>query len=103
MLRQDQGLLLGQDNQPFGVSQLCVCGLGVALVWQEVLLHAFQPASEGLTLSVPSVWVLVSGSTILLFTDLIQKKIVGCHKAPEAQQPRIVPRGYTDGSATALC
>ena len=32
MLRQDQGLLLEQGHQPFGVSQLWVLGLGVALV-----------------------------------------------------------------------
>ena len=42
------------------------------------------------------------GSTILFFTDLIQK-ILGCHKAPEAQRPRTVPCGRTDGPTTALC
>ena len=55
MLRQDQGLLLGQGHQPFGVSQLWVLGL----VWQDVLLQACQPVSEALPLAVPSVWVLV--------------------------------------------
>ena len=55
MLRQDQGLLLGQDHQPFGVSQLPVSGL----VWQNVLLQACQPVSEATLLAVPSVLVLV--------------------------------------------
>ena len=32
MLCQDQGLLLGQGHQPFGVSQLCVLGLGVCML-----------------------------------------------------------------------
>ena len=41
-------------------------------------------------------------STILFFTDLIQQ-ILGCHKTPEVQRPRIVPPGRTDGPATALC
>ena len=59
MRPQDQGLLLGQGHQPFGVSQLWVLGLGVALVWQDVLLQACQPVSEALPLAVPSVWVLV--------------------------------------------
>ena len=58
MLCQDQGLLLGQGHQPFGVSQLWVLG-HVALVWQDVLLQACQPVSEALPLAVPSVWVLV--------------------------------------------
>ena len=55
MLRQDQGLLLGQGHQPFGVSQLLVLGL----VWQDVLLQAYQPVSEAHPLAVPPVWVLV--------------------------------------------
>ena len=59
MVRQDQRLLLGQGHQPFGVSQLWVLGLSVALVWQDVLLQACQPVREALPLAVPSVWVLV--------------------------------------------
>ena len=59
MLRQDQGLLLGQGHQTLGISQLWVSGLGVALVWQHVLLQACQPVSQALPLAVPSVWVLV--------------------------------------------
>ena len=51
MLRQDQGLLLGQGHQPFGVSQLWAFGL----VWQDVLLQACQPVSEALPFAVPSV------------------------------------------------
>ena len=58
-LRQDEGLLLGQGHQPFGVSQLLVLGLAMALVWQYVLLQACQSVSEALPLAVPSVWVLV--------------------------------------------
>ena len=59
MLGQVQGLLLEQGHQPFGVSQLWVLGLHVALVWQDVLVQACQPISEALPLAVPSVWVLV--------------------------------------------
>ena len=98
MLRQDQGLLLGHGHQPFGVSQLWVLGL----VWQDVLLQACQPVSEALPLAVPSVWVLVLRQHDSLF-HRPYLKILGCHKAPEAQGPRIVPRGRTDGPATALC
>ena len=101
MLRQGQGLLLGQGHQPFGVSQLWVLGLGVALVWQDILLQACQPVSEALPLAMPfRCWFC--GSTIRFFADLIQK-ILGCHKPPEVQRPRIVPRGRTDGPASALC
>ena len=67
MLRRDRGLLLGQGNQPFGVSQLWVLGLGVALVWQDVLLQVCQTVSEALPLAVPSVWVLVLGQHHFLF------------------------------------
>ena len=50
-LRQDQGLLLGLGHQPFGVSQLWVLGLGMALVWQDVLLQAYQSVSEASKMS----------------------------------------------------
>ena len=59
MLRQDRGLLLAQGHQPFGVSQLWVLGLSVALVWQDVFLQACQPVSEAPPLAVTSVWLLV--------------------------------------------
>ena len=59
MLRQVQGLLLGQGHQPFGVFHLWVLGLAVALVWQDVLLQACQPVSEALSLAMPSSWVRV--------------------------------------------
>ena len=36
MLGQDQGLLLGQGHQPFGVSQLWVLGL----LWQDLFIFA---------------------------------------------------------------
>ena len=55
MLRQDQGLVLGQGHQPFGVSQVWVLGL----VWQDALLQACRPVSEAPPLAVPSVSVLV--------------------------------------------
>ena len=42
MLRQDQGLVLGQGHQPFGVSQVWILGL----VWQDVLMLACRPVSE---------------------------------------------------------
>ena len=73
MLRRDQRLLLGQGHQPFGVSQLWVLGLGVALVWQDVLLQACRPVSEALPLAVPAFGCWFCGGTILFFTDLIQK------------------------------
>ena len=55
MLPQDQGLLLGEGHQSFGVSQLWV----LQLVWQDVLLQVCQPVSEAPPPAVPSVWVLV--------------------------------------------
>ena len=80
MLRQDQGLLLGQGHQPFGVSQLWVLGMGVALVagcfaaGLSAHLRGF-PTRRALRLG----WLC--GTTILFFTNLIQN-ILGCHKDP---------------------
>ena len=55
MLRHNQGLVLGQGHQPFGVSHVWVFGL----VWQDVLLQACQPVSKAPPLAVLSVSVLV--------------------------------------------